>query len=190
MVRTESIALREQPQPDVEKVVAGLHEFFCEHSKRREPLRFFQRQWYDLLVSPEYNRDATALRRDVGFVIWYLRKQIGAQKRNPGCLKLINFLEPQQFLADLAEACEQFAKAYRAHCFKCSPNALPEPKKTASRPAELPATQAEEERMRTEAKEGLRALREQLGFPSLDEVAKLKSANPQRLLGLPEVGEK
>ena len=120
MGTTEALPARRFAPGEVEGVVKSLHEFFCHHSKRVEPLRFFQRQWYDLLVSPEFSGDDLALRRDVGFLIWYLRKRIADQKRNAGCLKLINFLEPQQFHGDLAEAREQFPKAYREHCRKCA----------------------------------------------------------------------
>ena len=84
--------------------VQMLHTAFCQAAQRPEPLRFAERAWSDLLTSPEYTGDATRLRDDVLHLVRYLRKQIAREKRNAGCLKLRNFLAPDQFLADLAEA--------------------------------------------------------------------------------------
>lgn len=51
-----------------------------------------------------YNNDAAALRADAELIVRYLKREIGRDKRNLGALKLVNFLQPDNFDADLAIA--------------------------------------------------------------------------------------
>lgn len=92
--------------------IEHLHARFVEISKRKEPVRLVAHLWRKILAAPEYNGDATALDRDARFIAWYLRKQIDADKRMPGSLRLKNLLQEEQFFADLAEAQERHPSQY------------------------------------------------------------------------------
>ncbi|HEY8898887.1 MAG TPA: hypothetical protein VIM61_00530 [Chthoniobacterales bacterium] len=84
-------------------IVAGLHAKFCRYSGLPLALRpEFQRLWWDLYV--DRGRDADAIGEDVRIVCVYLRSQIERDKRNPGALRLVNLLQPDQFESDVAEA--------------------------------------------------------------------------------------
>lgn len=134
----------------IEEQVATLHRIYCEGSGREEPQRFYDRAWNDLLMSPEYRGDFDKLRLRVGFVAWYLKVQIGKDKRNPGALKLRNLLQPDQFAADFAEAKSEKAKAWQIHCAK---HGAPEPEKPARPTTPAPVDEAV-------AKAGAASLRE------------------------------
>jgi hypothetical protein len=84
-------------------IVSGLHAKFCRYSGLPLALRpEFQRLWWDLYV--DRGRDADAIGEDVRIVCVYLRSQIERDKRNPGALRLVNLLQPDQFESDVAEA--------------------------------------------------------------------------------------
>lgn len=84
--------------------IIALHNLFAELAGRAEPVRFHERSWGEVLRCPEYNWDAAAVERDLRLLIQYLRVQIRDDKRNIGALKLRNFLQVDQWFADLAEA--------------------------------------------------------------------------------------
>lgn len=161
-----------------EETINHLHARFVEISKRKEPVRLVAHLWLKILNSQEYNGDATALERDSRFVAWYLSRQIKAEKRMPGALRLKNLLQEEQFFADRAEAKSLNPKAYAALCKPGTPAA------STCRPAATGgvAKPQDESAVRQETAAGLRALREQLGGLSAEEVEKLKSANAQKQL--------
>lgn len=136
-----------------------LHEQFCRLSGRDEDIRFHQRAWHELLHDKRYAADEAALACDVAFVVWYLRKQIGKQKRNPGSLKLRNLLQLDQFLADLAEAKEQEPGMYRRHRSKHG-RPLAESKPAPAGPVLSPE---EEERLRAAAKAAFEQTKKEIG---------------------------
>lgn len=82
--------------------VAQLHAEYCRQTGREIDLRFHEREWFELLRA--YQFDAAKLGRDVALLVRYLKKMIAREKRNPGALKLSNFLQPDKFNEDLAEA--------------------------------------------------------------------------------------
>ena len=90
--------------PQTQAAVAKLHADFCAQTGRVVPLRFHERQWYELLRSPEYAEDPEALGEDAAHLVRYLLRGISRGERNAGALKLINFLEPSKFFEDAAEA--------------------------------------------------------------------------------------
>jgi hypothetical protein len=87
---------------NVEGLIVDLHELFCERSGVRTKLCFSQRLWYDLAKS--YDFKFGELRMDVELAVRYLKREIARDKRNVGALKLQNFLQPDNFDADLALA--------------------------------------------------------------------------------------
>jgi hypothetical protein len=93
-----------QTPAETQAAVQRLHALYCELTKRPEALRFYERAWHDLLYAPQYPAHAARLWKDIQHLVRYLRMGIRDQKRNLGCLKLKNFLQQDQFLADLAEA--------------------------------------------------------------------------------------
>ncbi len=85
-----------------EKAIAELHAWYCDRTGLRTKLFFSQRLWFDMLRA--YENDAAALRADAELIVRYLKREIGRDKRNLGSLKLVNFLQPDNFDADLAIA--------------------------------------------------------------------------------------
>jgi hypothetical protein len=80
---------------DVEAQVAALHQHYCELTGQKLMLRFDrQRAWYELLR-------AGFTQEDVEQVVRYLQKEIRAERRRVGALKLSNLLQPDQFEEDL-----------------------------------------------------------------------------------------
>jgi hypothetical protein len=97
-----------------ETQISELHRWFCERTGLQTKLCFAQRLWFEMLRSYMINSDeegpisielaAVRLRADADLIIRYLKREIGRDKRNLGALKLINFLQPDNFDADLAIA--------------------------------------------------------------------------------------
>src|ERR1051326_5378694 len=85
-----------------ERQIHELHHWFCERTRLYTKLIFSQRLWYDMLRA--YGHDCARLRADVDVIVRYLKREISRGKRNMGALKLINFLQPDNFDSDLALA--------------------------------------------------------------------------------------
>jgi hypothetical protein len=86
----------------VEKNISELHHWYCSRTGLRTKLCFSERLWFDRLR--DYDYDETALRNDCELIVRYLKREIARDKRNLGALKLSNFLQPDNFDADLAIA--------------------------------------------------------------------------------------
>lgn len=97
----------------VEQDIARVHAAFCELTRRREPLRFYERTWGVIFQQPEYAYDAALVEADMRLIVTYLLTAIREAKRNDGALKLRNFLAPDTWFADLEEA-KAKAKARKA----------------------------------------------------------------------------
>lgn len=138
-----------------EETINHLHARFVEISKRKEPVRLVAHLWLKILNSQEYNGDATALERDSRFVAWYLSRQIKAEKRMPGALRLKNLLQEEQFFADLAEAQQICGKQYETILKRDS----------VASPSHEPKPEPAPEILGTATAASLRALREQLKGP-------------------------
>lgn len=82
--------------------IAELHAWYGKRTGVVTKLFFAQRLWFDLLRS--YNYAVEELRADADLVIRHLKKEIARDKRNLGALKPANFLQPDNFDADLAVA--------------------------------------------------------------------------------------
>lgn len=87
---------------DHEAAITELHAWYCERTGLQTKFFFSQRLWHDRLR--DYNYDAAALRADAELIVRYLKREVARDKRNIGSLKLINFLQPDNFDADLAIA--------------------------------------------------------------------------------------
>lgn len=94
------------PKPaEVQAMCARLHAVYCAASGRPTPmLAGFARLWWDLLSSTEYAWDVERFAADVEHLVRYLKMGIRDAKRNDGALKLANFLQPDKYWEDLAEA--------------------------------------------------------------------------------------
>ena len=75
--------------------IAQAHQLYCQLTAQNLRLGFDrQRMWYELLRLG-YSLD------DLRTVITYLQREIRAQHRNVGALKLSNLLQPDRFEEDL-----------------------------------------------------------------------------------------
>lgn len=84
-------------------IVERLHASYCRYAGITVRLRDDTlRQWWYLLK--DYEHDEAALQADLKIVLIHLRSQIDKEKRNPGAVKLVNLLQPEQFESDVAEA--------------------------------------------------------------------------------------
>lgn len=82
------------PQPDA-AAIDQAHQLYCQLTGQTLRLAFDrERQWFELL------RAGYTL-QDVRAVILYLQREIRAQRRNVGALKLSNLLQPDRFEEDL-----------------------------------------------------------------------------------------
>lgn len=89
--------------PTGPEVAATLHEDYVRFSLVPLTLRdTHARLWWDLYV--DRGSDLDRLREDLRVVCVYLREQIARDKRNPGALRLVNLIQPDQFDSDLGEA--------------------------------------------------------------------------------------
>jgi hypothetical protein len=77
------------------QLVRELHELYCYWTAQTLTLRFDrERLWYEFLHA---GFSAADLKR----VVTYLQKEIRAERRNVGALKLSNLLQPDRFEEDL-----------------------------------------------------------------------------------------
>jgi len=75
--------------------IAQAHQLYCQLTGQRLRLAFDrERMWYELL------RLGYSL-QDLRTLITYLQREIRAQRRNVGALKLSNLLQPDRFEEDL-----------------------------------------------------------------------------------------
>ena len=83
------------PQPVDAAAIQQAHRFYCQLTGQTLGLGFDrERRWYELL------RAGYTL-QDLRTVIVYLQREIRAQRRNVGALKLSNLLQPDRFEEDL-----------------------------------------------------------------------------------------
>ena len=83
------------PQPVDAASIQQAHRFYCQLTGQTLGLGFDrERMWYELL------RAGYTL-QDLRTVIVYLQREIRAQRRNVGALKLSNLLQPDRFEEDL-----------------------------------------------------------------------------------------
>lgn len=83
--------------------IEELHRTFCGLTGRTENVRYHDRSWHHLLHEV-YQGDDARMKTDLELIVRYLRIQISQGRRNNGALKLFNFLQPDKWDADLAEA--------------------------------------------------------------------------------------
>jgi hypothetical protein len=77
------------------RAIGQAHQLYCQLTGQSLRLGFDrERMWYELL------RLGFSL-QDLRTVITYLQREIRAQRRNVGALKLSNFLQPDRFEEDL-----------------------------------------------------------------------------------------
>lgn len=105
-----------------ETAIAELHAWFCERTGIHTKLCFSQRLWFEMLRSYENNTER--LRADADLIVRYLKKEIARDKRNLGALKLINFLQPDNFDADLAIARLTHTKSTKGTTTPAAPNVV------------------------------------------------------------------
>jgi hypothetical protein len=75
--------------------IAQAHQFYCQLTGQSLSLGFDrERMWYELL------RRGYSL-KDLRAVVTYLQREIRAQRRNVGAIKLSNLLQPDRFEEDL-----------------------------------------------------------------------------------------
>lgn len=87
--------MKQSDQTEVEQQVSQLHHHYCKLTGQNLSLRYDrQRAWYELLRSG-YTR------KDVEQVVRYLQREIRAERRRIGALKLSNLLQPDRFEEDL-----------------------------------------------------------------------------------------
>jgi hypothetical protein len=135
-----SSATRSSP-PDA-AAIEQAHRLYCQLTGQTLRLAFDrERMWYELLRAG-YSLD------DLRAVVAYLQREIRAQRRNIGALKLSNLLQPDRFEEDL-----QISRV------RLRP---PAPLKPAPPPPPPPQDRAQQERGRQRALECLRQLKETL----------------------------
>lgn len=119
--------------------IAQAHQLYCQLTGQNLRLGFDrERMWFELLRAGYSLQDLRA-------VVTYLQREIRAQHRNVGALKLSNLLQPDRFEEDL-----QISRV-RLH---------PPPRPKPSPPLLPPAlTPQQEQQARLRALEGLRQLK-------------------------------
>jgi len=121
------------------------HELYCQLTGQKLTLRFDrERLWYEFLRAG-FNT------RDLKTVVAYLQKEIRANRRNVGALKLSNLLQLDRFEEDL-----NISKVK----LRCPLPSSPSHRAPSNPPAPTPA---QWQKLRQQAKEALRRLRQQLG---------------------------
>jgi len=111
-----------EPAPSgfpVDTVAIGqAHQLYCQLTGQSLRLAFDrERMWYELL------RLGYSL-QDLRTVITYLQREIRAQRRNVGALKLSNLLQPDRFDEDLQISRVRLRVNPSAHLVSPSPPAL------------------------------------------------------------------
>lgn len=90
-----SAPLQTRPFPVDAARITQAHQLYCQLTGQSLSLGFDrERMWYELL------RLGHSL-EDVRAVVTYLQREIRAQRRNVGALKLSNLLQPDRFEEDL-----------------------------------------------------------------------------------------
>ena len=128
-------------------LVRELHELYCHWTAQTLSLRFDrERLWYEFLRA---GFSAADLKR----VVTYLQKEIRAERRNIGALKLSNLLQLDRFEEDL-------------NISKVRLRSAPPPQSPRSIPTDPPPpTPAQLQNLRQEAKAAFARLRTELGKP-------------------------
>jgi hypothetical protein len=130
------------------KTLAALrasHELYCHLTGQKLTLRFDrERLWYEFLRAG-FSHD------DLKTVVAYLQKEIRASRRNVGALKLSNLLQLDRFEEDLNISKVKLRCPSPSSSSHCTPPDPPVP------------TPAQWQKLRQQAKEALRRLRQQLG---------------------------
>jgi hypothetical protein len=99
--------------------IAQAHQLYCQLTGQSVRLAFDrERMWYELL------RLGYSL-QDLRAVITYLQREIRAQRRNVGALKLSNLLQPDRFEEDLQISRVRLRVASPAQPAPLPPPALP-----------------------------------------------------------------
>ena len=88
----------EQASLSFQDPVLSVHAEFCQITGQKLKLSLCQPFWKDLMHTHGF------MPQDVALTARYLLRQVKAQKRLDGCLKIFNFANPVQFDADLALA--------------------------------------------------------------------------------------
>lgn len=86
-----------------QEIISSIHAAFCEASGRTEHIRYHERAW-DHILTEIYSGNAVMMSDDMHLMVRYLKVQIAAGRRNNGALKLFNFLQPDKWDSDRAEA--------------------------------------------------------------------------------------
>lgn len=143
------------------------HTAFCEAARRREPFRLHAAAWQALARCPEYEEGGEAqLAADVRHVAWYLARGIASGDRQPGALKLTQFLVPVRFFADLAEARRHGKGYFQTTAAKSAP-ALHGAGKVPALPMQAAPDDAERARLAAKAKAMKAELQRQLAGGAL-----------------------
>jgi hypothetical protein len=122
--------------------IAQAHQLYCQLTGQNLRLGFDrERMWYELLRAGYSLEDLRGL-------ILYLQREIRAQRRNVGALKLSNLLQPDRFEEDLNLSRLRLS--------------APPPAKTPTALRPPTCSPAEQERGRQRALEQLRQLKETL----------------------------
>jgi len=99
--------------------IAQAHQLYCQLTGQTLRLAFDrERMWYELL------RLGYSL-PDLRTLITYLQREIRAQRRNVGALKLSNLLQPDRFEEDLQISRVRLRVTSPAHSAPAPPPALP-----------------------------------------------------------------
>jgi hypothetical protein len=122
----------------------AIHELYCQLTGQKLSLRFDrERLWYEFLHAG-FNA------QDLNTVVAYLQKEIRANRRNVGALKLSNLLQLDRFEEDL-------------NISKVRLRSAPPSASSGATPAKLPVqTPAQLQNLRRQAKEAFASLRRQL----------------------------
>lgn len=135
--------MKTEPCPAGLEQITQAHQLYQQLTGQKLTLRFErERLWY------EWFRAGFEL-EDLRRVILYLQRQIRAQRRNIGALKLSNLLQPDRFEEDLAISQALLKPAPK-------PAAIPAPLRASPRPT------PEEEQARQRALEILRQFKQTL----------------------------
>jgi len=101
------------------RAIGQAHQLYCQLTGQSLRLGFDrERMWYELL------RLGYSL-QDLRTVITYLQREIRAQRRNVGALKLSNLLQPDRFEEDLQISRVRLRSPRPCQPTKPSPPALP-----------------------------------------------------------------
>ena len=120
------------------------HELYCHLTGQKLTLRFDrERLWYEFL-------HAGFSAEDLKIVVTYLQKEIRAQRRNVGALKLSNLLQLDRFEEDLNISKVRLRSAPSSDSFRSTPTDPP------------PPTPAQLQNLREQAKAAFARLRQQL----------------------------